>query len=159
MRPTGPMWIPEQGDPQEGKESSHLHICPGACDNPQWPPAPQEKKLRFSRVADIASLSPLRTFCPRVFGINQHFSQKSALQRAQIRAPDWTYVDPRAGRSARGQRELTSTYMPWSVATILFDPPLRRKRASLSPASLSPDRQESSRFCPRVLGHLHRIPM
>ena len=33
--------------------------------------------------------------------------------------------------------------MPWSVATILYFPPLRRKRASLSP-------RESSRFRPRV---------
>jgi hypothetical protein len=56
------------------------------------PPAPQEQSL-LSRVADT-----LRTFCPRVFSINHHFSQESALQRAQIRAPDWTYTLPRPPR-------------------------------------------------------------
>ena len=35
------------------------HTCPGACDNPIRPPAPQEKKLRFSRVAD-RPLTPQR---------------------------------------------------------------------------------------------------
>ena len=34
----------------------------------------------------------LRTFCPRVFGINRHFSQESALQTVKFRAPDWTYA-------------------------------------------------------------------
>ena len=34
----------------------------------------------------------LRTFCPRVFGINEHFSQESALREPFFRAPDWTYT-------------------------------------------------------------------
>ena len=32
--------------------------CPGACDYPKPPPAPQDKKQSFSRVADIASICP-----------------------------------------------------------------------------------------------------
>ena len=42
-----------------GKSNKCLHTCPGACDNPIRPPAPQEKKLRFSRVADRASPPPI----------------------------------------------------------------------------------------------------
>jgi hypothetical protein len=54
------------------------------------PPAPQEQSL-LSRVADT-----LRTFCPRVFGINEHFSQESALREPFFRAPDWTYTGSHA---------------------------------------------------------------
>ena len=52
----------------------------------------------------------------------------------------------------------TSLHMPWSVATILFAPPLRRNRASLSPREalllLSPlfPAQSLGQFCPRVFG-------
>ena len=33
------------------------------------------------------------------------------------------------------QAHICATYMPWSVATILYDPPLRRKRSFASHAS------------------------
>ena len=54
------------------------------------------------------------------------------------------------------------TYMSWSNATILYSPPLRRNRAcshaSQTQLRPSPDRQESSRFCPRVFGPNRHFP-
>ena len=77
MRPTGPM--------REASSNVSQHALEQR-DYDTRPPAPQEQSL-LSRVADT-----LRTFCPRVFGINEHFSQESALREPFFRAPDWTYT-------------------------------------------------------------------
>ena len=62
----------------------------------------------------------LRTFCPRVFGINRHFSQESALQTVKFRAPDWTY----AAGQARAQMRTYTAYASYasyaSYARILY---------------------------------------
>ena len=81
MRPTGPM--------REASSNVSQHALEQR-DYDTLPPAPQEQSL-LSRVADT-----LRTFCPRVFGINEHFSQESALREPFFRAPDWTYTGSHA---------------------------------------------------------------
>jgi hypothetical protein len=53
---------------------------------------PREAKL-------LLSSSPFSDrFCPRVFGQNRHFSQKSALYWPQIRALLWAYRGPESAR-------------------------------------------------------------
>ena len=59
--------------------------------------------------------------------------------------------------------DVKTIHMPWSVATIFSDPPLRRKRSKASHASqteqaYTPAPLFSDRFCPRVLTDLLRIP-
>ena len=74
-------------------------------DYHQLPPAPQEQSFALTRRRhskgrpNLHFTAPFRRsessrFCPRVFANFRHFSQKSALKRAKIRAPDWTYAGP-----------------------------------------------------------------
>ena len=98
MRSSGPIGARESAR-IAGNIHAHIHALERS-DYPLRPPAPQEKKQSFSRVADTASFSPDRQessrFCPRVFAPKGHFSQKSALKQAQIRALLWAYRGPRA---------------------------------------------------------------
>ena len=117
-------------------------------DYHQLPPAPQEQSFALTRRRhskgrpNLHFTAPFRRsessrFCPRVFANFRHFSQKSALKRAKIRAPDWTYAGPGELRmQARGTHMRNIHVL--ELATILYAPPLRRKRASLSPALLPP---------------------
>jgi hypothetical protein len=127
---------------------SRAHICAHTAyekqsfSNPlrDYPPAPQEQSFALTRRRQC-KVSPDRQessrFCPRVFGQNRHFSQESALYWPQIRAPDWTYAGPGELRmQARGTHMRNIHVL--ELATILYAPPLRRKRASLSPALLPP---------------------
>jgi hypothetical protein len=80
------------GDTQQVR--SNLSCCPKV-DN-----RVEEKILIFSSTYRC-SFTPLSRqesfrFCPRVFGINHHFPQESALRRAQIHALLWAYRGPRA---------------------------------------------------------------
>ena len=132
MRPTGPMRASYE------LTCKHIHDCLRklTCkhilpwSNATMIRAPPLRRNRAS--LSPAPLPPLRTFCPRVFGINRHFSQESALQRAQIRAPDWTY--------ARGQPSASSNVpqLPWSVATIFDDCPRSAGTELCSHASQTP---------------------
>ena len=112
------------------KWRAHISICHmpwSVATICKLPPAPQEQSL----------LSPLRTFCPRVFSINRHFSQKSALKVVKIHALLWAYRGPRERKDA-GHTYAHILPTRSKASPIFNGPPLRRKRASLSPASLSP---------------------
>ena len=59
--------------------------------------------IRFPPLRRNRACSPPRRkesfrFCPRVLANFRHFSQKSALKRAQIRAVDWAYRGPEGSR-------------------------------------------------------------
>jgi hypothetical protein len=95
------------------------------------PPLRRKRALLSPHIYDEPLFSD--RFCPRSLVINHHFSQKSALKGPKIRAVDWAYRGPRERKDAGPRESSHMCHMPWSVATILYDPPLRRKRALLSP--------------------------
>ena len=113
-------------------------------------PPLRRNRASLSRVADTASSSPLRQesfrFCPRVFGHFRHFSQKSALKRAQIRAPDWTYV---AREGLHWTRELTCKH------TSALE---QRDYPQWPPAPQEQSFALHSRFRPRVLAQKGHFP-
>ena len=153
-----------------------LHAClPHAYEKQSFsnhvlPPAPQEQSFALTRrrqskqqpIQPPPRRSESSRFCPRVFSNFRYFSQKSALKREKIRALLWAY---RARESSQmqvpGRAHIRATYMPWSNATISASP--RSAGTELcSHASQtqlpSPDRQESSRFCPRSFGQNRHFP-
>ena len=81
------------------------------------PPRSAGKEASLLTRRRHSKLSPDRQessrFCPRVFGQNRHFSQKSALYWPQIRALLWAYRGPRAPDAGKSNK--CATYMSWSL--------------------------------------------
>ena len=65
-----------------------------------YAPPLRRNRASLSRVADTPLRQESFRFCPRVFGINRHFSQESALREAKIHALLWAYRGPRERKDA-----------------------------------------------------------
>jgi hypothetical protein len=117
VRSSGPIGARESSRMQARVCTYASHTCPGATR--QCKPQPP-----FSA-----------RFCPRVFSQNEHFSQKSALQRAKIHALLWAYRGPRERKDAGARQHVCPiTHMQvdaYKRAHLRLTPAFRRGQRAL----------------------------